>query len=229
MAYTYNLLVKKIGIFAISPLPSDCLLEKSVQHYKDIDFHIKYNNKTVGLCEYYNSIINSEKTYDVLIFCHHDVSLDYCNLRLQVEEGLKYFDVIGVAGCREPKIAEKNLWHWMSDKQHQRGFAAHPISLGSKELFVTAFGPTPARVAVLDGVFLALDARKIRGSKARFDEQFLWHHYDIDFSLTCNKNKIKLGVWPVIINHQSPGLLNVNDVEWNRSNKAFIEKWTKQA
>lgn len=219
--------MKKIGLFSISPLESNCILEESIQYHKDIEFNIRYNNKSVGLCEYYNSIINTQSEFDILIFCHHDVSLKYCNLRSVVEEGLKHYDVIGVAGCREPRIVEKNLWHWMSDRHHQRGFAAHPISLGSKELFVTAFGPSPDRVAVLDGVFLALDAKKIKNSKARFDEQFLWHHYDIDFSLTCNKNKIRLGVWPVLINHQSPGLLNVNDIEWNRSNKAFIEKWTK--
>jgi len=115
----------------------------------------------------------------------------------------------------------------MSGKASQRGFAAHPIAKNSKEIFVTAFGPSPDRVTILDGVFLALDARRVKGSKARFDETFLWHHYDIDFSLTCNKNKIKMGVWPILIEHQSPGLLNVNDTEWNRSNKAFIEKWTK--
>lgn len=219
--------MKKIGLFAISPLTSNCLLQESIQYHKDIDFHITYNNKTVGLCEHYNSIIDTNQNYDILIFCHHDVSLKYTNLRLTVEEGLQQYDVIGVAGCKNPRVCEKNLWHWMSGKNDQRGFAAHPIGPGSKELYVTVFGPSPDRVAVLDGVFLAINADKIKKSKARFDEKFLWHHYDIDFSLTCNLNKIKLGVWPVLINHQSPGLLNVNDIEWNRSNKEFISKWTK--
>lgn len=217
----------KIGIYSVSPLPSNCLLEKSKGHFQDIDFHITYSNTTVGLSEFYNKVIDSNTEYEILIFCHHDVSLLYSNLAYQVKEGLKHYDVIGVAGCRDPKVVEKNLWHWMSDRSSQRGFAAHPISpLDSSTTYITVFGPSPDRVAIIDGVFIALDARKIKQSKARFDTNFMWHHYDIDFSLTCNKNKIKIGVWPILVNHQSPGLLNINDQGWNKSNDYFIKKWT---
>lgn len=218
--------MSKIGVYSISPLPANCLLEKSKDFFKDIDFHITYNNTSVGLPEFYNKVIDSNTEYDTLILCHHDVSLLYSNIEYQVREGLKQYDIIGVAGCREPRIVEKNLWHWMSDRALQRGFAAHPVASANPEVsYVTVFGPSPDRVAVIDGVFMALNARKVKQSKARFDTNFMWHHYDIDFSLTCNRNKLKIGVWPILINHQSPGLLNINDQEWNRSNTYFTKKW----
>jgi len=219
--------VSKIGIFAISPLDSDCLLERSCKDLKDIDLHILYNNKTIGLPEYYNSVITNKENsiYDIIILCHHDISLEYCNLQT-LKTALKRFDIVGIAGGLNPTIKEKNLWHWMISKEYYRGFAAHPVS--EESMAITTFGPSPARVAVLDGVFLALDNRKIRGTRARFDEQFMWHHYDIDFSLTCNANRLKLGVWPILIYHQSPGLRDLNDKEWNKSNEAFIRKWNNE-
>ena len=110
-------------------------------------------------------------------------------------------------------------------KDSYRGIAGH--SMDDQSMYVTSFGPTPSRVAILDGVFLALDSKKIYNSKARFDNNFKWHHYDIDFSLTCNYNKLKLGVWPILIQHDSHGLWNIDDIEWNRSNQYFIKKWSQ--
>lgn len=218
--------MNKIAIYSASPLKENSLLEQSIVDKTFIDLHIKYNNTSIGLSQFYNEIIESYNgESDIVIFCHHDVSLSYCNLYYQLYEAIKYFDVIGVAGGLNPQIIEKNLWHWMVQKEHYRGFAAHPAS-NNGELYITSFGITPSRVAVLDGVFLALNIKKIQKNKnVRFDENFLWHHYDIDFSLTCNENKIKLGVWPILVNHISPGLRDINQKEWNRSNDYFRKKW----
>jgi len=210
-------------VYSVSPLLSNCLLEKTFEH-ADVDLKITYNNK-IGLCETYNKIINQPVDHKYIILCHHDVSLQYTNLAASVAAGLELFDVIGVAGGCNPAIVEKNLWHWMMPAADYRGFAAH--SAGNNTMFVTNFGPTPCRVALLDGVFLAFEHEKIKKSKARFDEQFVWHHYDVDFSLTCNQNKLKLGTYPILIYHESPGLRNINDAEWNRSNAAFIKKWKR--
>lgn len=212
-----------VCIYSVSPLQSNCLLERTFYH-QDIDLQITYNNK-IGLCESYNKIINQPVKHKYIAFCHHDVSLQYANLITGITDGLQKFDVIGVAGGKNPKILEKNLWHWMMPQVDYRGFAAHAADSG--KLFVTNFGPSPDRVAVLDGVFIAFEHDKIKQSNARFDEQFIWHHYDIDFSLTCNKNKLKLGVYPILIYHESPGLKDINNAEWNRSNQAFINKWNK--
>ena len=212
-----------VCVYSVSPLKSNCLLERTFSH-SDVDLQITYNN-SVGLCESYNKIINSEVKHKYIILCHHDISLEYTDLIHNVKKGLRQYDVIGVAGGRSPKIVEKNLWHWMMPSSEYRGFAAHAGP--QNQMFVTNFGMTPDRVVVLDGVFLAFEHEKIKKTAARFDEQFIWHHYDVDFSLTCNKNKLKLGVYPILIYHESPGLRDVNDIEWNRSNTAFISKWNQ--
>lgn len=213
-----------VCIYSVSPLKSQCLLERTFCH-SNIDLRITYNNK-IGLCESYNKIINQPVEHEYIVLCHHDVSLQYANLEYGIKEGLKRFDVIGVAGGRNPKVVEKNLWHWMMPREDYRGMAAH--SDGQGKMFMTNFGVTPDRVALLDGVFLAFEHEKIKKSKARFDEQFIWHHYDVDFSLTCNQNKLKLGVYPIFVYHESPGLKNIDDIEWNRSNQCFISKWKSQ-
>lgn len=210
-----------ICVYSVSPLQSNCLLERTFSH-KDVDLHVTYNNK-IGLCESYNRIIQQPVKHRYIVLCHHDVSLQYANLQQGLQDGLSMYDVIGVAGGRNPQILEKNLWHWMMPHDEYRGFAAH--AAGNGKMFVTHFGLSPDRVAVLDGVFLAFEHEKIKNSEARFDEQFMWHHYDIDFSLTCNKNKLKIGVYPILIYHESPGLSSIDNSEWNTSNQAFIKKW----
>ena len=214
-----------VGVFSISPLKSGCFLEKTFPE-NDLHLNITYNNTEIGLSKFYNNIIETKyKEYDTIILCHHDVSLEYLNIDAVIK-GLEQFDIIGVAGGLNPKIIEKNLWHWMMEKENYRGIAGH--SVNESQLYVTSFGPTPSRVAILDGVFLAFDPKNIYNSGARFDENFLWHHYDIDFSLTCNLKKLKLGVWPILVNHQSPGLRDLNNKLWNQSNEYFRNKWNER-
>lgn len=214
-----------IGVFSISPKSGGSLLEKTFPKQSDIELNITYNNSSVGLSKFYNSVIENAENdkYDAVICCHDDVCLRFANLTLAAKDSLMNYDIVGVAGGTQPKIVDKNLWHWMMGSSEYRGIAAHGDKL--ENMFVTTFGPTPCEVGVLDGVFLMFNSKKIRQSKARFDEMFKWHHYDIDFSLNCVKNKIKLGVWPILIYHQSPGLRDINNKEWLQSNDYFKTKW----
>lgn len=209
--------------------PSNTALGKSVDKIGDVYFTMETENsgeKAKGLGTYYNECLDKFKDYNYIVFCHDDVELVFSDMSYQVQSAMANFDVAGVAGCVNPKIVERNLWHWMAgDIKNCRGFAGH--SVNEQGVFnVTSFGPTPARVVLLDGVFLVVNVKKLRNTGVKFDEQFLFHHYDIDFSLTCNKNKLTLGVWPFIINHKSPGLANFHD-SWVKSNESFINKWKK--
>jgi len=220
-----------IVICSITPKENvtDTILYNSVQKTGDVHLYMESGNSgenAVGLSDFYNSCLERFADTEYIVFCHDDVDLLFSDVSYQVTASLQNFDVTGVAGCVTPKIIEKNLWHWMAqDPKNCRGLAGHPYDKDS--LYFTSFGPTPARVAILDGVFLALKTKKIRESGAKFDKQFKFHHYDIDFSLTCNKLKLKLGVWPFLINHQSPGLRDFHE-NWVKSNELFIKKW-KQA
>lgn len=186
------------------------------------------NNSKKGLSKFYNECIDRYKNSNdikYLIFCHDDVQIINSDFIEQTKKALEIFDVVGVAGCLNPKIGEKNLWHWMTDKSNYRGIAGHPYDKSIKDSFyVTSFGPTPSRVAIIDGVYMGVKLSKLAKSNVKFDEQFNFHHYDIDFSLQCNKSSLKIGVWPILINHQSAGLEQFNQV-WGESNDKFIKKW----
>jgi hypothetical protein len=172
------------------PKVQDTILYNSLKKL-NIDYHIETNNTKKGLGKFYNECLDKYNNKDAVIFIHDDVDLINIDLEHQLQNAFKRFDVVGVAGCINPKIIEKNLWHWMGGtKENLRGIAGHPYD-NSGDFFVTSFGPTPSRTAIIDGVFMALKMEKIRESNVRFDEQFLFHHYDIDFSLTCNENKLK--------------------------------------
>ena len=48
--------------------------------------------------------------------------------------------------------------------------------------------------------------------------------YDIDFSLTCNKKKLKLGTTNIDVIHSSPGLRGYNK-EWLARETWFLNKF----
>jgi hypothetical protein len=134
------------------------------------------------------------------------------------------FDVIGVAGTTECKLQEPALWHIMgggfgSGKLH--GAVAHG---DEKNKAMTSFGPYPKRVLLLDGVFLCI--KKEAFTKVRFDETNPagFHFYDLDYSLSCHKEKLKLGVSDIMITHSSPGLKEFTS-EFNEGQQWFLNKW----
>jgi hypothetical protein len=60
----------------------------------------------------------------------------------------------------------------------------------------------------------------------KFDEGFpsRFHYYDLDFSLTCNKNKLKIGVVDIPVIHASGGLSSPDQEFYNGQNY-FLKKW----
>ena len=89
---------------------------------------------------------------------------------------------------------------------------------------MTSFGPYPKRVLLLDGVFLCI--KKEAFTKVRFDETNPagFHFYDLDYSLSCHKEKLKIGVSDIMITHSSPGLKEFTS-EFNEGQQWFLNKW----
>ena len=180
---------------------------------------IVYNNY---MCkEYYDK-------YQCILFVHDDVYVDdtkvFNKIKTQFNKG---YSVVGLAGSSTVDIKEPALWHIMSDKKSWSGAVAHPFTNDSNQLYVTSFGPTPKRCIMLDGLFLAVNTKLLRKTDIKFDMQFDFHHYDIDFCLQCNENKLKLTTAPINVIHDSPGLLSIDDPVFQRSQKRFINKYAK--
>jgi hypothetical protein len=164
--------------------------------------------------------------YDYLIFVHDDVYIDDLEIFNKLDEAFKQYDIVGLAGGLEPEIKPLCLWHHMCKRENWRGRVGHFDDKGNK--FITDFGKTPSRVCVLDGLFLAVNLKKVRETSWKFNETDCgkFHLYDIASSLDANAAGLKLGVWPILVYHHSPGLRDINDPSFQESQKKFLAKYS---
>lgn len=185
-----------------------------------------YDN-TRGLGEVYNERLAAEDCAEYVVFVHDDVWLDDYYLANRVIEGLERFDVIGVAGNTRRRPAQPS-WGFVTpqfnweEKGYLSGFVAHGEAPFGK---ISAFGPAPAECELMDGVFLAAKKQTLLEKDVRFDPQFDFHLYDIDFCRTARARGLKLGTWPIAITHQGKGKFGT-EAWWAMYNK-YIAKWSE--
>lgn len=187
--------------------------------------HIAFENRR-GLPEIYNARITEPGSADALVFVHDDVWIDDYFLADRVLEGLKAFDVIGVAGNRR-RLPHQPAWAFVDTKftwdEKARlsgavGHGTHPFG------GVSSFGPVPAECELLDGVFLAASRAALVKHGVLFDPRFDFHFYDMDFCRTARQCGLRLGTWPICLTHQSGGAFG--SPQWQQKHLAYIEKWT---
>ena len=65
------------------------------------------------------------------------------------------------------------------------------------------FAPAPASCELLDGVFLAVNARVLRATGLSFDSRYSFHFYDMDFCRSARQVGLSLGTWPIEMIHAS--------------------------
>jgi hypothetical protein len=182
-----------------------------------------FNNKT-AISRVYNSFINTYKDEDcILVLTHDDVLITDKEWVNKLHQALDRYDVIGLAGGVNPKIQAPALWHLMCAKEDLKGDVSH-VDFSNNSTFTTHFGKN-GRVALLDGLFLAFNPKKLFQAGVSFDETCpsKFHFYDLDFSLQCNKAKLKLSTTNIRVTHASPGLKNYTD-EFMLGQDWFINK-----
>ena len=89
----------------------------------------------------------------------------------------------------------------------------------------TPFGPVPVRTAIVDGVFMSVNVKKVKEAKWKFNENYDFHLYDISSCLDANKKKLKVGVAPIHLIHASPGLRNFNDITFQKNQTQFLKEY----
>lgn len=184
-----------------------------------------FANNTQALALSYNAVIDAAGPDDVLVFVHDDVVVDDWMLGWRLQEALLHFDVVGVAGNRR-RQPEQTTWLMLPhtnqwDVAHASGAIMHG-SASQKAL--TFFGATPAKVALLDGVLLAARAGRLQTQGVRFDPQFDFHLYDLDFCRSAQAAGLSLGTWPLAITHASGGG-GYFSPDWQRNADAYLKKW----
>lgn len=188
-------------------------------------------NNTEGLPTVYNRYLTKSvlKKHDIVLFVHDDVYVDDLRLKGKLYNNLnEMYDIVGLAGCIKPVIKKPVLWHVMSHRDNLRGFVHHEQKIADDQIAtrVTSFGYTPCRVAIVDGLFMAVNLKRVLQTDWKFNEEFNFHHYDIAACLDANKYKLKIGVAPIHVIHSSPGLLDIRDVSWSQSQDKFIQLYT---
>lgn len=186
--------------------------------------HLAFANRS-SLPEIYNARIAAAGSDDILVFVHDDVWIDDYFIVDRVIEGLRNYDVIGVAGNRR-RVANQPSWAYpdtdfkWDDRATLTGSIAH-----GKHPFgaVSYFGTAPAECELLDGVFLAAKAATLRDGGVSFDSRFDFHLYDMDFCRSARQQGLRLGTWPICLTHQSGGALGTES--WRRNYRAYLEKW----
>jgi GT2 family glycosyltransferase len=178
-----------------------------------------------GLPDVFNTRILAQEDHDILIFVHDDVWIDDYFLVDRVIDGLKTYDVIGVAGNRR-RVRDQPAWVVIDDKYtldnetNLSGCVAHgKYPFGA----VSVFGATPADCELLDGVFLAARKSTLVSNEVLFDPRFDFHFYDMDFCRSAKEKGLRLGTWPICLTHQSGGGFGTS--AWTEKYRMYREKW----
>jgi hypothetical protein len=210
---------------------NNTMFYESVNRLADEVDVVYEENNTEGLSKRYNDLIRTSKNlYEYIVFVHDDVFVDDLNVCQKLIHAHRDFDIVGLAGGINPVIQKPALWHLMCGgfgSGNLRGAVAHPA--GPEAVAMTSFGSTPARVAILDGLFLSIKVSSIRSKKWQFNENYKFHHYDIASCIDANQKKLKLGVAPIWVIHNSPGLLNINDKMFTDSQETFMREYSNNS
>lgn len=208
------------------------LISDSVGRYETI-YNYTINSEiitrnTSSLATIYNKYLIEQNRDKIIVYVHDDCLIEDLFLVEKLNKAMEQSDIIGLAGIKDPiTIKEPALWHLMGDRSQWSGAVAHFTSKDDVERFMTPFGSTPARVILLDGVFLAVNVEKCLENNVRFDESnpARFHYYDLDFCLNANKAGLKLTTYPIFCSHKSHGLTKP-DEEFYKGQEWFIKKWT---
>lgn len=194
-----------------------------------ISSSIAYSNST-GLPLVYNSRILAGPDKEIIVFIHDDVWIDDYFLAERLIDGLKEYDIIGLAGARR-RIRNQAVWFStqtegldtnvvLDNAINLSGAVAHGSHTSGGA--ITQFGENRARCELMDGLFLAARTLTLRSRSVYFDPRFDFHFYDLDFCRTATRQGLRIGTWPIAVTHESTG--NINN-QWFGGYKAYLEKW----
>ena len=180
----------------------------------------------------YNEAIDAATPDDILVFVHDDVSIDDWMFSRRLDDALRQFDVVGVAGnervqpgqvtwyLQPDPAAGPDLSKW--DDIHLSGAVYHGGASGGGHL--SLYGPSPRPVRLLDGLFMAARADRLLATGVRFDPALGFHFYDLDFCLSAHRAGLSIGTWPIALTHASGGG-SVHSTAWSDSRRLFVRKW----
>lgn len=189
-------------------------------------------SRRTGLGTLYNSFLQQANGDEIILFIHDDVYIHDWHLVQRLNDAVARYDVVGLAGNAAPDLSEPS---WMlawdrkkhpSGRQPREGLSGMVGHLVKGTTHISQYGPAPRECALLDGVFLAVDVKKILDAGIRFDPQFAFHFYDLDFCRQCSMKGLRLGTWPIAVTHASGG--DFGSKEWIIARDRYLSKWRQE-
>lgn len=195
-------------------------------------YTIEYNNKE-GLSTVYNRYITSTYKDEYVVFVHDDLLISDLFAKEKIIEGLKQYNIIGLAGTNKIVDTSYPAWHIMAGwnkpehgRSHSLGEVAHIYkdSSNQDQIQTSVYGKTQGRVLLLDGLFLGVDVEKLLQANCSFDTDFNYHFYDLSFCLRANQAKLTMGVIQLFCIHRGIGDSLFSN-EWKNDAPRFINKY----
>lgn len=146
----------------------------------------------------------------------------------RIREAVESFDVVGLAGNTR-RIEGQPAWAFIDDKftWDQKCYLSGVVGHGSSfPCSVSNFGPVPQPCKLLDGLLLAADSERLLQADVRFDDQFEFHFYDMDFCRSAELKGLSMGTWPLSVVHESGGAFGTP--AWREGYRRYLSKYAEQ-
>jgi hypothetical protein len=193
-------------------------------------------HNTEGLSAVYNRALAESSPETLLVFVHDDVFIHDPTLIWSLRKAHEAAQVVGLAGSSGSDFAEPSwLLHfdgelrpmgWQGSLASSGAVSHCPSDLPPGEvplLNLTLFGEAPARVDLLDGLFLSVDVGAMQSAQVQFDERFDFHLYDLDLCRSAAAKGLVLATWPIVVTHGSGG--NFDSESWRSGARRYLAKW----
>lgn len=191
-----------------------------------------YYENTHGLSKVYNNEIVERNRNSILVFVHDDIFFNDWLFNYHLNEALNQFDVVGVVGNRR-RLPGQPSWAFRNDKldwddpENLRGCVCTLKGSTIEQVSLSRFSATneyKGECKLIDGLFMAVSCNTLLDRNIRFDEQFEFHFYDLDFCRTCEIAGLKIGTWPIALTHASGG--NYKTEFWKNAYAKYLKKWS---
>jgi GT2 family glycosyltransferase len=199
----------------------------AVQRHARAPEMLLFDNNSTGLATLYNAAIEQAASSPaILVFVHDDVSIQDFFWTQRIHEALAQFDVVGLAGNRrrsplQPAWAFATPDFKWDSPEFLSGSVGHGKGFPCDE--VSYFGPSGVECKLLDGLMLIADSDRLIESGVRFDEQFAFHFYDMDFCRQAELKGLRMGTWPISVVHESAGAFNTPP--WRTAYDCYLRKY----
>ncbi len=204
-------------------------LGKSLSLYRYLSFELQlFPENTAGLPVIYNTAIEaSVKDPAILVFLHDDIYLCDFLWTEQLQIAIQHFDVVGLAGNTR-RLPRQPSWAFVDDRftreseENLSGIVGHGTGFPPRS--ISAFGPVCRECKLMDGMLLAADSSVLIKNEIRFDPEFTFHFYDMDFCRQAEVKGLKMGTWNISVVHESPGG-GFGSIAWKDGYSKYLKKY----